>query len=289
MKKKSINKSLFLLSFAAFFLLFTSPNCFSEESEGSFSLCPWKVGQSVEYQIMGYDDSGRENSYRLAIVGKEIVDNKDFFWIRFDIFSFQSRKISFMALVPPYDRADFSEHYNLYIREGLFFLLKRAEKIMVILDDDSCYELSASEISQEIPFLNDSFYNTLPGINNEVDYSKLKIFDKKEKVATPEGEFYCYRFSSQTNKYESASKEGMDLWRSPDVPFLGIVKMEFSKTKNIAKIDQVFQCESSEGSWLRKLYLRFFLKKVPRERIFEDTFFMQLIDYQREERLIADE
>ncbi len=256
----------------------TREETFSEGTD-CFTLSPWCVGQFAEYQVVCYVDGGKENRYKISIIGKEIVENEDFFWIKLDVFEQKKREISFKALVRPLSSVVFEENPKSYISEGLFVLFKSAKKIIVVLNNDLSYELRPEEFFFEPDIFNNTFYVQTPDGRNKTNYSKLKFSKKMEKVTVPAGTFNCYWFGVNTQVWEPCDEEGVDLWRSEDVPFLGVVKMEFSKTKSIEKWNYSYSKLISSKNWLQRILVHFFVGRVPRCQKYQDTFVMRLIDY----------
>ncbi len=280
MKKNRVIIKIFfgmLLLFCVFGVLLNVKMCFSEIENDCFKLCPWQVGQFVEYQIISLEDLGQENRYRISIVGKEYAENSDYFWIILDVFSGNKREISFKALVEPLDSIKFAERPDLYISEGMLFLLRNARRLIIVMDDNSSHEISAAEFFNASDVLKDSLYKYMPAAKNQIDYTKMKFRKAMEMVPVPAGIFDCYHFSVSTTAHDSYTDEGFDLWRSPSVPFLGIVKMEFSKSEYLKKWNHRYSQQMSAGSWLSKLYTHFFLRRVPAER--KDNYTLKLADY----------
>ncbi|MCG2712340.1 MAG: hypothetical protein L6416_08485 [Candidatus Omnitrophica bacterium] len=277
-KKKMIN-GLKFGAVSLFLTLLTNGIVFATNIDECFRLCSPKVGQFAEYQVIYHINHGKENRYRIAIVGKEIVKNKDFFWIKLDMFKNKNRKISFKALVRPLSSAVFKDNPKSYISEGLLVLFKSAERIIVILENDLSYELRPEELFFQPDIFNNTFYMQTPDAKNKTDYSKLKFSKKIEKLNIPAGTFDCYWFGVDTQIWEPYDEEGIDLWRSAAVPFLGIVQMAFSKTKSVEKWDYSYSKLMLDKNWWEKIFIHFFKARVPRDEKYQDTFVMRLTDY----------
>lgn len=266
------------LLISLFFLIFSAQIGFSRDDQACFKLSPLQVGQYVEYQIISFENQSRENRYKISVLEKEKIKNQDYFWIGLEISCNGKPEISFKALTAPFSQVHFSENPDIYISEGMFLLLKNSHRLIVILDNGFSYEVSPKDFFAQSDIFKDTFYKTVPDEKNEVDYSKMKIINKTEKIQVPAGIFDCYHFKVKTHEQDDYTDEGFDLWRSPKVPFLGIVKMDFSKTEYLKKWNYQYAKRMNEGNWLSKLYAYFFLRRVPgRDR--KDIFVMELIDY----------
>jgi hypothetical protein len=226
MKKKK-------LLFNIVIIFITVKVCFA--AEGCFSVMPFKVGQFVEYRIISLENLSQENRYLISVVDEERLDGVKHFWIQLDIYGDQIREISFRTLVPSYNSNDFAQNPREHISEGLFYLFKKAKRMIIISRNGEEYEIDKNDLFQQPNILSDTFYMDIPDEKNRVDYSKLKYSDRSETIKTPVDDFQCFHFQVATANTDEYYDEGFDLWRSPKVPFLGIVRMEFSKTEYFKK------------------------------------------------------
>ncbi len=283
------NQSIFIFlkrifTFCGCFLCILAGSCLAA-AEGCFKLCPWQVGQFVEYQIISLENEGADNRYAITITGKERVENRDYYRIKLDIYEQRKRQISFEGLVEPFNEKYFAEHPDVYIAKGMMFLFENARRLFVELPDNSCYEISPQNISNPPDILSGTFYKEVPDEKNRVDYSKLNFRQEKDNVSVPAGSFDCYRFWVQTEEDNSYTDEGFIMWRSPEVPFLGIVKMEFSKTEYFNKNNYRYLKILDAKNWLLRFYTLFFIKKVS-ERERSDSYTIKLINYGIEKHLV---
>ncbi|MBI4846220.1 MAG: hypothetical protein HY810_07095 [Candidatus Omnitrophica bacterium] len=271
-----------LFTFLIYLLCIFSTDVFAVE-EGCFKLCPWKVGQFVEYQIISFENVGKEHRYLISIIGKENIDDRDYFWIRLDIYE-QERQISFEALVEPFNEVYFSEEPEIYISKGIMFLFKNAHRFFIELPDNSRYGIHLRDISNPPDILNGTFYKEVPDEKNRVDYSKLNFTQEKDKVSVPAGKFDCYRFWVDTKEDDDYTDEGFIMWRSPDVPFLGVVKMEFSITEFSKKLNYRYRRQIAHGNWFVRLYAWFLVRTVP-EQERKDNCAVKLLSYGYKENI----
>jgi len=278
MKKNLTRRLLFVSLIVIVFFLVIPQNSFSKENEDCFSLCPWKVGQFAEYQIIGFYEAGEEDRYKVSIVGKELIAEKDFFWLRLDLSSDRKKEITLKALVRPLSSQEFALKPELYISEGLILLFKNARKLIISLNDGKSYEVPPKDFLNHPDPLKGTFYKNIPDEINKIDYLKMRYNENLIKVRVLAGTFDCYHFGVTTSEFDSFTDEGFDMWRSPQVPLLGIVKMEFSKTESIKKWNHKYNNLLSEGNWLSRLYTYFFIRRVPGSRELKDTFVMNLVD-----------
>ncbi len=261
-----------------FFLCLCNRESPAAEAAEPYRLCPLKVGQYVEYQIIGIFGKNEGDRYRIEVISKDKINKQDYFWVQFEIFSRTKKEISFKALVSPIDQLQFSKNPAVVISEGIVFLLKNAKRIFLSIGDSGSYhEISPKIFTDKVDILKDSFYSETPYEKNMVDYSKMAIHDKNEFISVPAGNFECYHFEVKTHEWEDYADEGLDLWRSDKVPFLGIVKFEFSKTNYQKKWNYQYSQLFDTNNWWKKLYTYFFIRCVQHNR--SDTFVMNLMSY----------
>ncbi|MBU1044859.1 MAG: hypothetical protein KJ915_10740 [Candidatus Omnitrophica bacterium] len=273
------NKQIFII-ISLVFLIF-SVNSFAAEVEkyDCFTLLPWAVGQFVEYQIIGIENGGVEDRYKVSVIGEETVDNETFFWIRFEIIKNRQLQIAFKALVLPLSETEFARNPEIYLSQWLMWLLSHSKQLILELPNNQLFKVDSKEFFKKADeFLGDSFFNEISYEKSEVDYSKLTYDDSKVNICVLAGVFDCFRFLVRTTPQDSFDDEGIDLWRSEKVPFLGIVKMEFSivgyKEKN--RMREIKRAASND--WLAKIYNHFFSQRIPyRER--KDIHIMELVDF----------
>lgn len=277
--KGKIMNGIIISLLCLFVLLLNHDMNYATGIDESFKLCPLKVGQYVEYQIVGLFGKNQKDRYHISVIGKKIISKQEYFWIQIDISSATKREISFRALISPFDQVQFSSNPGLYISDGMLFLLKNAKKLFVSTDvNTSYYEVSPNIFLNTPDILKDSFYSETPYEKNKVDYSKMVIHDKNEPISVPAGNFECYHFEVKTHEWDAYTDEGIDLWRSDNVPFLGIVKMEFSKTKYRKKRHyRYYQLFNTDNLW-GKLYAYFFVRRVF-DMSRKDVFVIRLINY----------
>jgi hypothetical protein len=261
------------------FLCLANNKSSAADLAAAYRLCPLKVGQSVEYQITGIFGKDKDDCYNIAVTGKELISEREYFWIKMDIFSAKKKEISFKALISPFVQEEFSSNPRLYISEGMLVLLKGARRLLISTGNNYVYYPVSPEILSGRPeILADSIYSRLPYEQNSVSYAKLKIDDQEQLRIVPAGVFRCGHFVVKTDKQQAYTDEGFDLWRSEKVPFLGIVEMEFSKTLYQQKRDYRYGLLLKTGNWLEKLHAFFFLRRrydISRK----DSFDIRLISY----------
>jgi len=264
--------------FTFLFVFLINNISFAEDIGEQFKLYPLKVGQYVEYQIIGLQNKNKKDRYRISVTGKRVINGNEYFWIQMDIFSQGKRELSFKALTSWFNQKEFFKKPEAVISEGMLFIFKSSEKLLMSNNGESQYLEVAPEIFlNDSDILKNSFYSDTPYEKNKVDYSKMLIYKNAEPIAVPAGDFKCYHFQVQTQEWEDYQDEGFDLWRSKDVPLLGIVKMEFSKTAYNKKWHYQYSRLLSKSNWLGRIYAYFFIRRPKDNR--RDTFLMRLLDY----------
>ncbi|MDD5746779.1 MAG: hypothetical protein PHO30_05890 [Candidatus Omnitrophica bacterium] len=251
---------------------------FPDEVGGLFTLCPLRVGQYAEYQIVSFENQDRDNRYRVAVSGTEILEGREYFWIQLDIIKGSARQITLKALTAGYDQAECARKPAGCLSEGIFFLFRTARRIILIDQNDAGYEISPEIFSAPPDILRGTLYSATPDEQNYIDYTKMTRLAPKENIAVPAGTFDCDHFQVETQSGEDFTAEGLDVWRSPDIPFLGVVKMEFSKTNFAEKWKYHYEQQLNNASWWSRLHTYFFVRRVP-EKERQDTYVMTLVGY----------
>ena len=246
-----------------------------------FDVMPWEVGQFVEYQILTPEGEGEGNLYKVSLVGEETYRGEKYYWMQIDIYEMvQLRKpeftknITLKMLVPPVTSDDFKKNPAEFIASG--FSPKRAVKLKIQIFDNAFVDVAPDDFFSHQEIVESTPYLISPEAMGMVDFSKLQHCTAKEQVSVPAGDFYCEHLFVLTDPQQEYWDEGFDLWRSPKVPLLGVVKMEFSKTlywekwlyKN--KMDMM----KSFKDFLQFLYT----KRVPGRRR-PDTHWINLVRY----------
>jgi len=243
---------------------------------------PWKVGQSVEYQIISIENAGGDNRYKFTLVGEEKVDGKVYFWERIDIYQLnyyqgatESRKnITLLALVPPLNTEEFTCDPARYISLGLF--PAEAVRLKIQIFDSQFIEVDPKSYFLHQDIIEKTPYSVTPHAMGRIDFTNKIISDFLEKISVPAGVFECQHIFAHTDVFKEYWDEGFDLWRSPKVPLLGIVKMEFSKTSYWEKWS--YRNESKKIKTVRDFFSYLFNKEIVGRRK-PDTHIMNLISY----------
>lgn len=271
--KKNICILLWVFLFSA---LFAVPRSWSDPKAGCFELLPFHVGQFAEYRIISLESLSQKNRYIISVIDEETIDDNKYFWIELVIYNDALREISFRALVSPYNSDDFVKDPAVYIEKGLFSLFETAKKIIIISRDGESFAVDPQEFLKQPDILTDTFYEDTPDEKNAVDYMKLQWQPQAQNIQTSAGIFQCFYFWVATDKKDAYTDEGLDLWRSSQVPFLGIVRMEFSKSGYLEKYNYR-TAEAMKGkNWLERIFFKVFTKNVEyRDR--GDTYVMELV------------
>jgi hypothetical protein len=248
----------------------------------AFEVMPWKVGQSVEYQIISIENTGGDNRYKFTLVGKEMVNGKIYFWERIDIYQlnyFQEgtefrKNITLLALIPPLNPKEFTRDPARYISLGLF--PAEAVRLKIQIFDSPFIEVDPKSYFLHQDIIEKTPYAITPHAMGKIDFSNMKIFDFLEKISVPGGIFECQHIFAHTDVFKEYWDEGFDLWRSPKVPLLGIVKMEFSKTSYWEKWS--YRNESQKIKTVHDFFSYLFNKEIVGRRK-PDTHIMNLISY----------
>lgn len=215
-------------------------NCFADQESEPFKIKPWSVGQFVVYQITSFEGEDADNRYQISLIGEEVINGKRYFWEKIDIweslvtYGYNSinkelvKNISFKALVPAADYNSFMMNASDFISNGIF--PGKAIKLSVQINDGPWKDIQAKDFFNHQDVIEDTPYSVTPYAKGRIDFSKLKIDTVLRSVTVPAGKIYCYHFYVNTEIDEEYWDEGFDLWRSQDIPILGLVRMQFSKT-----------------------------------------------------------
>ncbi|MCX5700975.1 MAG: hypothetical protein NTZ63_05490 [Candidatus Omnitrophica bacterium] len=215
-------------------------NCFADQEIEPFKIKPWSVGQFVVYQITSFEGEDADNRYQISLIGEEVINGKRYFWEKIDIweslvtYGYNSinkelvKNISFKALVPAADYNSFMMNASDFISNGIF--PGKAIKLSVQINDGPWKDIQAKDFFNHQDVIEDTPYSVTPYAKGRIDFSKLKLDTVLRSVTVPAGEIYCYHFYVNTEIDEEYWDEGFDLWRSQDIPILGLVRMQFSKT-----------------------------------------------------------
>ena len=276
----------FFISFAAH-LAFLQRDCPASSAQPSeaFAVMPWKVGQFVLYQVISFEGENAGDRYGISITGKEDVDGKEYFWIKIDIWerilvhgynkiNIQLKKnISFRALILPKNADYFARDPAGFISGGIF--PAEALKLSVQIGDGQWYKVDPNDFFRHQDVIEDTPYSLTPHAKARIDFSKLEISDELQRVRVPAGLFSCFCFSVDTAENEDYWQEGFKLWRSPEVPILGMVKMEFSKTNYWNKFAYKKKLAKEKGN---TFFMQIYNQRVA-GRMRPDTCAVLLIDY----------
>lgn len=254
------------------------------DSERTFEVMPWKVGQFVEYQVISMEEEGRNNRYKISLVGKENVEGKLYFWMQVDIYEFLlyryqkkpelKKNITFLMLVPLVTTEDFSKSPIYYITNGFF--PQNAIRLKVKIYDGPFIEIVPKTYFSYQNIIEDTAYSITPDAMGKIDFSRMKVSNTIERITAPAGNFECEHIFVNTDVDREYWDEGFDLWRSPAVPLLGIVKMEFSKTLYWEKWS--YKNESKKIKTINDFFLNLYTKRVPGRRR-PDTHIISLVGY----------
>lgn len=280
--------AIFLQIFLSILMIISGVNehAFAFSGESTFEIMPWRVGQYVTYKITTMEGEGLNNRYKITIVGEEEVDDKKYFWVQIDVYEEYfnygyntvrerlKKNVSFMELIPPLDTSTFAADPAKVISSGFF--PNQAIKFSVQFDDNRWHNLDPSSFFSYQDVIEDTPYSLTPHAKGKINFRKLKIDNQPHIIRSPRGEISCYHFYVDTDIDEDYWDEGFDLWRSADVPILGMVKMEFSKTKYWQKWEHNNELQAKKG-WLGILS-NLYKKRVPGRR-HPDTCTILLIDY----------
>jgi hypothetical protein len=265
--------------FLVLFFFWADSLCLAGSKDSVRRLCPFKTGQYAEYEILGLMGKNKQDRYRIEIEDEQMIEDECYYWIKFEIFSKTKREMCFKALTPAFKQEDFDRSPQNYISQGMLCLFKKSKKMFICLDQDDDYiEIDPDIFFSEPDILKSSLYSDNPFEANRVDYSKLKTGSYTKDISVKAGDFKCQYFQVATEDDDEFSYEGFDLWRSPEVPFLGIVRMEFSKTNFIDKWYHRHFQEFRKAGLFKKIQMILFERLVFDGRR-RDVFIMRLVDY----------
>ena len=249
------------------------------EAQNPYAVKPWEVGQSVLYQIITMEGESAWNRYKISITGQEEISGKHYFWVQIDISEGEivhghntidrklTRNISFKALVPPKGSDVFFNDPAGFISTGIS--PSEAIKLFVRVGKSLWSEEDPKAFFQHQDVLESTPYSQTPHAKAKIDFGKLKVDRDLSDVTVPAGAIPSWHFFVKTTPDEEYWQEGFDLWRSAEIPILGLVKMEFSKT------DYWEKAAYQNGLAHRRL----FSQRVP-GRTRPDTCTILLLDYE---------
>ncbi|MFH1460420.1 MAG: hypothetical protein ABIG64_08670 [Candidatus Omnitrophota bacterium] len=268
--------NLCVVFFAVF--SFLSKYCLEAADNQCFKIVPFKVGQWVEYQIVSLEEQSKDNRYKISVLNEEIIDGEIYFWIGFDVFNQGKREISFKALMKNFKTDDLKLKKEQFIAEGIISFFKASDKLYIKAGGSEWVEVNPKTYFLNLKLLENSFYEQVPDELGKVDYSKLVMIGREE-INVSSQEFNCLHYQVKTNPSDEFSDEGIDLWRSDKVPFLGIVKLEFSKTDYDLKLRyQESKILASKSIFYKIFYYLF--NKLPKDtHTRKDIYKINLIDY----------
>ena len=288
MIKICLLRLLFALFFIAgsIFLGIGACNSYADSGDACYEVKPWNVGQFVVYKIISMEGEDADNRYSICLDGQEEIDGKKYFWVKIDIWenivsygyntirSKLKKNISFKALIPPKDTVSFINNPPRFISSGVF--PKGAKKLMVQVGEGKWHNVDPKSFFNHQEIIDSTPYSMTPHARGKINFGKLTIDKIPRVVQSPAGKIPCYRFSVDTKASDCYWDEGFYLWRSPKVPILGIVKMEFSRTRYWKKwaYKNSPSDEKTPLGYLKSLYKR----RVPGRRR-PDTVTIELVDY----------
>ena len=255
--------------------------------QAPYAVKPWEVGQYVLYQIMTFEEEGGNNRYKISLTGKENIEGKTFFWMQIDIYEdfinhghntitqTLEKNISFKALVPAKNSTSFVNNPSLFLSDGI--LPKDAVKIAMQIKDGEWHWVEPKSLFAHQNIIEDTPYILTPDAKGKIDFSKLKFHPDPMIMFTQSGDkVLCYHFFVRTTVEDEYWDEGLDVWRSAEIPILGILRMDFSQTKYWEKwsFRNEHLLKATPFDFFRDLYK----KRVPGRRS-PDTCIVQLLDY----------
>jgi len=245
---------------------------------------PWEVGQFATYQIISFVDegAGEQNRYEISIIGKEQENNVVYFWLQIEIYEFLLlsdradlvKNITFQMLVPPLTTEEFTCNPAKYIANGFF--PSNAVKLKVQIYDSDFIEVDLKEYFSHQNLIENTAYSMTPEAMGKIDFSRMQFSERPEEISVPSGKFRCDHILVNTNAANSYHDEGFDLWHSKNVPLLGIVRMDFSKTLYWEKWS--YRNEGKAMKSFKDFLRHIYTKRVPGRR-FSDIHQIILVNY----------
>ena len=269
-------RTLFILQFITF--LFINNACAlatDSDALGPFKILPWQVGQYAVYQIVSIESDSLDNRYKFSLMGKEEIGDKTYFWMEIEISEgrYKKRNAIIRTLVPTLTSEEFKEKAAELIANGLFPL--RAKRITVQLEGGAFYEQNLASIMSSQGVVRDSDYKLTPDSMGRINFTKLRVDNNPSDILVNSKRLRAFHLYVETDPSEKFNAEGIDFWRSPEVPFLGLVRMEFSKTLYWEKYKRK---HASEG------FLEHIFTSIVPGREKADIYIANLIDYGAEEK-----
>ncbi len=259
---------------------------FAYQENRQYEIKPWHVGQFVIYKIITMENDGGDNRYKISIVGEENIEGQKYFWEQIDVWESVEeygynridkklkKSISLKALVLPEETSSFENDPAGFISKGVF--PAGAIKLSLRVGDGDWYDIKPESFLAGPDILSDTPYKATPHARGCINFSKLEVFEFPQIIDVPAGKIPCYHFSVCTRPNEKYWDEGFDLWRSGDIPVIGLVKMDFSITQYWQKRD--FKKEKTSRGGILSFFKSLYGKRVV-GRMRSDTCTMLLIDY----------
>ncbi|HLG39371.1 MAG TPA: hypothetical protein VI461_06870, partial [Chitinophagaceae bacterium] len=184
------------------------------------------------------------------------------------------KNITFQMLVPPVTTQEFSRNPEQYITNGFF--PANAVRLKVQIYNNDFVEVDPKEYFTHQDLIEAMAYSITPEAMGEIDFSRMQLSEDPEKINVPAGTFLCDHIYVNTNMENAYYDEGFDLWRSQNIPLLGIVKINFSKTLYWEKWSH-----RNEGKTIGSFqdFLRYIYTKRVSGRRYPDDLIGALIDY----------
>lgn len=155
-------------------------------------------------------------------------------------------------------------------------MFSNAIRLKVRVSDSPFVDVDPKVCFSHQDVIEDTPYILSPEAMGKIDFSRMKVSKNNEIITVPAGDFNCSKIYVTTDSEKDYCDEGFSLWRSQQVPLLGIVRMEFSKTLYWEKWK--YRNESGPFNTIKDFISYIYRKRVPGRRN-SDTHIVNLLKY----------
>ncbi|HTA77481.1 MAG TPA: hypothetical protein VK791_10015 [bacterium] len=222
----------FYLSVGLF--LVSCPPVYSAEKNSenkSFDVRPWAVGQSITLQTKNFLNGNLQDSQTItySVVDEEEVEGKKYFWLEIE----KTKSIGATSIVKlevrKLSRIDFENVINGYSGMGTLPFLKAKRKIQQINLKFANRTSAINEFELPAETVDAATSDTEPSAGK--DLSSHYLVSNRHEISVSAGVFKSFEFDSvvTATKNTSISETGKSkriVWGSPEVPILGLVKIQ---------------------------------------------------------------
>lgn len=205
-------------------------------TENIYGLKKWKVGQYATYKITDLYENGSNYIYKVTLIDKEVSDETEYFWVEHALYdSKQNIRAKFKFLMPALSVMDLEKNPLWFFRKGIY--PENAKRLIVQFEDNPAYEVNPDRRDEMIKlFFTIPFPDAI--LHRKQDYNKkdVSIYVNEDMLTLPSGKIDCYRFLIEVPTRPLGYR--FHVWRSKEVPILGLVRMELYKIREFFDRDE---------------------------------------------------